>query len=99
MLGTKQELFFCHPLSPGSWFFLPHGTQIYNKLMGFIKSQYIKRGYEEVKTPNMYNMRLWETSGHAANYRDNMFLLNIEKQEFGLKPMNCPGHCLKFHQV
>ncbi|CAI0463105.1 unnamed protein product [Linum tenue] len=96
LLGTKQELFFCHPLSPGSWFFLPHGTRIYNKLMGFIKSQYIQRGYEEVKTPNMYNMRLWETSGHAANYRDNMFLLNIEKQEFGLKPMNCPGHCLMF---
>ncbi|CAI0379683.1 unnamed protein product [Linum tenue] len=64
--------------------------------MGFIKSQYIQRGYEEVKTPNMYNMKLWETSGHAANYRDNMFLLNIEKQEFGLKPMNCPGHCLMF---
>ncbi|CAI0379685.1 unnamed protein product, partial [Linum tenue] len=96
LLGTKQELFFCHPLSPGSWFFLPHGTRIYNKLMGFIKSQYIQRGYEEVKTPNMYNMKLWETSGHAANYRDNMFLLNIEKQEFGLKPMNCPGHCLMF---
>ncbi|CAN1321082.1 Threonine--tRNA ligase, mitochondrial 1 [Linum perenne] len=100
ILGTKQELFFCHPLSPGSWFFLPHGTRIYNKLQGFIKSQYRERGYDEVKSPNMYNMKLWETSGHAANYRENMFLLDIEKQEFGLKPMNCPGHCLMFqHRV
>ncbi|GLT50300.1 hypothetical protein SLA2020_237930 [Shorea laevis] len=100
LLGTKQELFFCHPLSPGSWFFLPHGTRIYNKLMEFIRNQYWERGYQEVKSPNMYNMNLWETSGHAANYRENMFLFEIEKQEFGLKPMNCPGHCLMFqHRV
>ncbi|KAE9454597.1 hypothetical protein C3L33_13501, partial [Rhododendron williamsianum] len=54
----------------------------------------------KVITPNIYNMQLWETSGHAANYRENMFLLEIEKQEFGLKPMNCPGHCKMFdHRV
>ncbi|KAL9401574.1 hypothetical protein Peur_005423 [Populus x canadensis] len=100
LLGIKQELFFCHPLSPGSWFFLPHGTRVYNKLMQFIKDEYRKRGYEEVKSPNIYNMKLWETSGHAANYKENMFLLEIENQEFGLKPMNCPGHCLMFqHRV
>ncbi|XP_048232031.1 threonine--tRNA ligase, mitochondrial 1 [Ricinus communis] len=100
LLGTKQELFFCHQLSPGSWFFLPHGTRIYNKLMDFIRVQYRERGYEEVKSPNIYNMKLWETSGHAANYKENMFLLEIEKQEFGLKPMNCPGHCVIFqHRV
>ncbi|KAK6931086.1 TGS protein [Dillenia turbinata] len=85
LLGSQQELFFCHPLSPGSWFFLPHGTLVYNKL---------------VMSPNMYNMQLWETSGHAANYKENMFVFEIEKQEFGLKPMNCPGHCLMFeHRV
>ncbi|KAL6194486.1 hypothetical protein ACLB2K_035570 [Fragaria x ananassa] len=100
LLGTKQELFFNHPLSPGSWFFLPNGTRIYNKLMNFIKNQYRKRGYQEVISPNMYNMQLWETSGHAANYKENMFVFEIEKQEFGLKPMNCPGHCLMFqHRV
>ncbi|XP_022152397.1 threonine--tRNA ligase, mitochondrial 1-like isoform X1 [Momordica charantia] len=100
LLGTKQELFFCHPLSPGSWFFLPHGARIYNKLMDFMRAQYKDRGYEEVVSPNMYNMQLWETSGHAANYKENMFLFEIEKQEFGLKPMNCPGHCLMFqHRV
>ncbi|XP_062110256.1 threonine--tRNA ligase, mitochondrial 1 [Humulus lupulus] len=100
LLGTKQELFFCHPLSPGSWFFLPLGTRVYNKLMDFIRSQYRERGYTEVLSPNMYNMQLWETSGHAANYKENMFVFEIEKQEFGLKPMNCPGHCLMFqHRV
>uniref|UniRef100_A0A2N9GPI6 threonine--tRNA ligase n=1 Tax=Fagus sylvatica TaxID=28930 RepID=A0A2N9GPI6_FAGSY len=100
LLGTKQELFFCHPLSPGSWFFLPQGARIYNKLVDFIRSQYRERGYQEVLSPNMYNMQLWETSGHAANYKENMFLFEIEKQEFGLKPMNCPGHCLMFqHRV
>ncbi|KAK4764411.1 hypothetical protein SAY87_013849 [Trapa incisa] len=100
LLGMKQELFFCHPLSPGSWFFLPHGARIYSKLVEFIKSQYRDRNYQEVLTPNMYNMQLWETSGHAANYKENMFVFEVEKQEFGLKPMNCPGHCLMFkHRV
>ncbi|KAL9258313.1 Threonine--tRNA ligase, mitochondrial 1-like protein [Drosera capensis] len=100
VLGGKQELFFFHPLSPGSAFFLPHGARIYNKLMGFIKGQYRVRGYQEVLSPNIYNMNLWETSGHAANYKENMFVFEIEKQEFGLKPMNCPGHCLIFdHRV
>ncbi|XP_009794575.1 threonine--tRNA ligase, mitochondrial 1 [Nicotiana sylvestris] len=99
-LTKKQELFFFHPLSPGSCFFLPHGARVCNKLLEFIKSQYWKRGYEEVWSPNMYNMQLWETSGHAANYKENMFVFEIEKQEFGLKPMNCPGHCLIFdHRV
>ncbi|GAB2273856.1 hypothetical protein Dimus_008628 [Dionaea muscipula] len=99
-LGGKQELFFFHPLSPGSAFFLPHGARIYNKLMEFVKSQYRVRGYQEVLSPNIYNMNLWETSGHAANYKENMFVFEIEKQEYGLKPMNCPGHCLMFdHRV
>ncbi|WVZ59396.1 hypothetical protein U9M48_009542 [Paspalum notatum var. saurae] len=96
LLGKAQELFFFHPLSPGSCFFLPHGARIYNKLMDFMRQQYRDRGYQEVLSPNIYNMQLWETSGHAANYKDNMFVFEIEKQEFGLKPMNCPGHCLMF---
>ncbi|BBM99681.1 threonyl-tRNA synthetase [Marchantia polymorpha subsp. ruderalis] len=100
VVGLHQELFFFHPLSPGSSFFLPYGTRIYNKLMEFIRAEYRKRGYEEVVSPNIYNMQLWETSGHAANYKENMFCFEVEKQEFGLKPMNCPGHCLIFdHRV
>ncbi|XP_018452670.1 threonine--tRNA ligase, mitochondrial 1 [Raphanus sativus] len=96
LLGQHHQLFFSHPLSPGSWFFEKHGTRVYNKLMHFIREEYRKRGYEEVISPNIYNMKLWETSGHAANYKENMFAFDIDKQEFGLKPMNCPGHCLMF---
>lgn len=88
VVGLNQELFFFHPLSPGSCFFLPHGTRIYNTLMNFIRNEYRKRGYHEVITPNMFNMQLWEKSGHAANYKENMFVFEVEKQEFGLKPMN-----------
>jgi len=95
-IGEKQELLFFDDLSPGSCFFLPHGCRIYNKLMGIIREQYYLRKYEEVITPNMYNLKLWETSGHAAKYKENMFCFDIEGQEFGLKPMNCPGHCIMF---
>lgn len=96
LLGTKQELFFFHQLSPGSCFWMPHGARIYNKLCDFIKKQYWERGYEEVITPNMFNLQLWETSGHAQHYKSNMFVFEVEGQEFGMKPMNCPGHCLLF---
>jgi threonyl-tRNA synthetase len=96
VLGTKQELFFFHELSPGSCFFLPHGTRIYNRLMEYIKRQYVKRGYHEVVTPNMFNLDLWRISGHADHYLENMFTFDVEGQGFGLKPMNCPGHCLCF---
>ena len=54
------------------------------------------RGYTEVTTPNIFNMQLWNISGHAQNYKQNMFVFEVEKQEYALKPMNCPGHCLMF---
>ncbi|KNZ58574.1 threonine--tRNA ligase [Puccinia sorghi] len=95
-IGKDQDLFFFHELSPGSCFWLPHGTRIYNTLVEFFKSEYRKRGYDEVISPNMYNSKLWQTSGHWENYADSMFKLDIEKETFGLKPMNCPGHCLIF---
>ena len=50
-------------------------------------------------TPNLFNFELWERSGHAEHYKDNMFLVDIEKQEFGLKPMNCPGTMLSHHWI
>ena len=95
-IGKEQELFMFHDLSPGSCFWLPHGTRIYNTLQEYIKSEYRKRGFQEVITPNMYNSKLWETSGHWANYKDDMFTLSVDKETFALKPMNCPGHCLMF---
>jgi len=95
-LGRDQDLFFFHELSPGSCFFQPKGAHIYNKLMDFIKQEYWKRGFSEVISPNIYNSKLWMTSGHWDHYADNMFKIDVEKEKFGLKPMNCPGHCLIF---
>lgn len=95
-IGREQELFMFHTLSPGSCFFLPHGTRIYNRLLEFIRGEYWRRGYEEVHTPNVFDFALWETSGHSANYRENMFSFEVEQREYGMKPMNCPSHCLIF---
>ncbi|KAH8992157.1 hypothetical protein EDB86DRAFT_2933206 [Lactarius hatsudake] len=95
-IGKEQELFFFNDLSPGSAFWLPHGTRIYNTLLEMLRGEYYKRGYQEVISPNMFNAKLWETSGHWQNYRDDMFTLDVEKEKLALKPMNCPGHCLIF---
>lgn len=95
-IGTEQDLFSFHELSPGSCFFHPKGALIYNKLVEFIRSEYRKRGFQEVITPNVYNAKLWMTSGHWQHYQDNMFSFECEKEKYALKPMNCPGHCLLF---
>ncbi|EAU80442.2 tars protein [Coprinopsis cinerea okayama7 len=95
-IGREQELWFFNDLSPGSCFWLPHGTRIYNTLVELMREEYFKRGYQEVISPNMYNSKLWETSGHWQNYKEDMFTLDVEKEKWALKPMNCPGHCLIF---
>eukprot|EP01100_Stratorugosa_tubuloviscum_P012493 TRINITY_DN595_c0_g3_i1.p1 TRINITY_DN595_c0_g3~~TRINITY_DN595_c0_g3_i1.p1 ORF type:complete len:758 (+),score=387.00 TRINITY_DN595_c0_g3_i1:150-2423(+) len=95
-IGKHQELFFFHHISPGSCFFLPHGARIYNRLIEFIRKEYRKRGFLEVVTPNIYNIHLWETSGHWQNYKEHMFSFDVEGQTFAVKPMNCPGHCILF---
>uniref|UniRef100_A0A8D2L0V3 threonine--tRNA ligase n=1 Tax=Varanus komodoensis TaxID=61221 RepID=A0A8D2L0V3_VARKO len=95
-IGKEQELFFFHDLSPGSCFFLPKGALLYNTLMDFIKEEYHRRNFTEVVSPNIYNSKLWEASGHWQHYSENMFSFESEKETFALKPMNCPGHCLMF---
>nr|XP_061796086.1 threonine--tRNA ligase 1, cytoplasmic-like [Nerophis lumbriciformis] len=95
-IGKDQELFFFHDLSPGSCFFLPRGAYIYNTLIEFIREEYWRRGFQEVASPNIYNSKLWETSGHWQHYSENMFSFPVEEETFALKPMNCPGHCLMF---
>lgn len=99
-VSNKQRIFFTEPISPGSVFFLPNGTKIFNKLVQFMKlQQQHKYGFEEVITPLVYRKSLWEQSGHWDNYKDDMFRVignDASKEEYGLKPMNCPGHCLVF---
>lgn len=96
VLAVKQELVMFNQLSPGCPFFLPHGQRIFNTLQSFMRDQYWKHDYTEVQTPNLFDFDLWKQSGHAANYKDNMFCLEVEGREFGLKPMNCPSHCYIF---
>jgi len=95
-LGRELKLFTFNELSPGSPFFFPKGTIIYSELQKFIRSEYVKRGYEEVITPLLYDKALWETSGHWEHYKDDMFILNVDGREFSMKPMNCPSHVLMY---
>ncbi|KAJ3293577.1 threonyl-tRNA synthetase [Rhizoclosmatium sp. JEL0117] len=95
-IGIEQELYFFHEMSPGTAFWQPNGAIIYNNLIEMQREEYRKRGFKEVITPNMYNSKLWETSGHWQHYKDDMFTFDVEKEKFALKPMNCPGHCLMF---
>ena len=95
-IGVDQDLFFFNEVSPGAVFLLPHGTLIFNAIQKLLRSEYQKRGYQEVQSPNMYDVELWKRSGHWQHYQDDMFSLEIEKRKWALKPMNCPGHCIMF---
>lgn len=95
-IGKDQELFFFDPISPGSAFWEPHGASVYNRIVDFLREQYWKRDFSEVITPNMFHSDLWKQSGHWAHYQDDMFIQKVDEAEFGLKPMNCPGHMLMF---
>ena len=92
-LGLALDLFSLHPIAPGSPFFHPKGAVVYNTLVRYIRGLYARYGYTEVITPLVYKTDLWKTSGHYDAFRDEMFLISIDEEEYGVKPMNCPGHC------
>ncbi|KAI5918246.1 hypothetical protein F4810DRAFT_704363 [Camillea tinctor] len=82
---------------PGSPILLPNGARIFNRLVEFLRRQYVRYGFDEVITPTIYKKALWKKSGHLENYSEDMFTVTTsEEDEYGLKPMNCPGHCLIF---
>jgi threonyl-tRNA synthetase len=94
-LGKELGLVGFHHWAPGEAFWLPRGTVLYNTLSDFMRKLLLGQGgYVEVKAPLLFNKQLFETSGHWAQYGDDMFKLVSEEQEVGLKPMNCPGHAL-----
>jgi threonyl-tRNA synthetase len=95
-LGRDQHLFMFHPWAPGATFWLPKGTTLYNTLGNYMRDVLIPAGYTEVKAPIVFNKALWETSGHWSHYRENMFLVESEGEQMGLKAMNCPGHFLMY---
>ncbi len=95
-LGRDQKLFMFHQWAPGATFWLPKGTILYNTLANYMREVLIPAGYTEVKAPIVFNKALWETSGHWRHYRQNMFLVESEGEQMGLKAMNCPGHFLMY---
>ncbi len=95
-LGRELELFMFDPIAPASPFFLPKGTIVYNLLLEYVRDLYKIHGYEEVITPQIYSTELWKRSGHYDNYIDNMFMIQADEKEYGVKPMNCPGHALMY---
>ena len=95
-LGRELGLFTFHHWAPGAPFWLPKGALLYGLLSEYMRGRLASGGYQEVRTPLVFNKQLWETSGHWEHYRENMFLVESEQEPFGLKAMNCPGHMLIF---
>jgi threonyl-tRNA synthetase len=91
-LGKELELFTFSHFAPSMPIFLPKGAVIYNALVDFVREYYRRDGYSEVVTPLVWDTEIFKISGHYDNYRENMFFSEIEEREYGVKPMNCPGH-------
>jgi threonyl-tRNA synthetase len=116
-LGKELDLFMFDPVAPAMPFFLPKGAFVYNRMIQYLRDLYEGEGYEEVITPQIFDPKLFRTSGHLGNYNENMFRLwtedelediddtkvkatevraGMQQRSFGLKPMNCPSHCVIF---
>lgn len=94
-LGKELELFSFHEeAGPGLVFYHPKGAVLREIIEDFIKSECKKRGYVPLVTPHVLKGQLWEISGHADYYSENMFFMEIDEREYAVKPMNCPGHIL-----
>ena len=101
-LGPDLGLFVLREEAPGMPFWLPDGTVLLRSIEAEVRQQLDRRGYVEIKTPQILDVELWHRSGHYDNYRENMFFAEAEERErggerrFAVKPMNCPGACLLF---
>jgi threonyl-tRNA synthetase len=95
-LGPQLGLFTLLPEAPGLPFWLPEGTVLLRLIEREVRGQLERRGYVEIKTPQILDEELWRRSGHWDNYRDDMFFTSAEDRRFALKPMNCPGACLVY---
>ena len=95
-LGKELELFFIPEEGPGFPLFLPKGMELKNALLKFWREIHRQDGYYEIETPIILNRHLWETSGHWYHYKENMYTVKIDEQDFAIKPMNCPGSMLYY---
>jgi threonyl-tRNA synthetase len=116
-LGKELDLILFDPVAPAMPFFLPKGAFVYSRMVSYLRDLYEAEGYEEVITPQIFDPKLFRTSGHLGNYNENMYRVwtedeledegevkidaatlraKMQKQSFGVKPMNCPSHCIIF---
>ena len=95
-LGASLNLFFFHHLAPAMPFFQPKGTILMNLLIQYMREKYEKYQYKEVITPQIFDSKIWDLSGHSTHFKDNMFFTETENKIMALKPMNCPSHALIF---
>lgn len=97
-IGKELDLFMLHDVAPGMPFFLPKGFTMLNALLKLVREVSYGEGYNEVRTPHLFNSDLWKISGHWDHYQEDMFILHHAEDgcDFGVKPMNCPAHMLIF---
>ncbi|HET7315550.1 threonine--tRNA ligase [Salinisphaera sp.] len=92
LLARKQDLFHIQEEAPGMIFWHDRGWQIYLQITEYIRARLNREGYKEVHTPSLIDLSLWEKSGHAEKFADDMFITGSEDRQFAVKPMNCPAH-------
>ena len=97
-IGKALDLFHMQEEAPGMVFWHPNGWTIYQVLEQYMRKVQEDNGYQEIRTPQVVDFTLWEKSGHAANYADNMFTTHSENRNYAVKPMNCPCHVQVFNQ-
>ena len=96
-LGKLLDLFHMQEEAPGMVFWHPKGWTVWQQVEQYMRKIYENNGYQEIRCPQILNRSLWERTGHWENYQDNMFTTESEKHQYGIKPMNCPGHVLVFN--
>ncbi len=97
-IGKELDLFSFHPEAPGFPFWHHKGLVILNEIIEYWREIHLKKGYKEIKTPIILNEELWRRSGHWDHYSENMYFTKIDKKDFAVKPMNCPGGLLVFKE-
>jgi threonyl-tRNA synthetase len=97
-IGKKLDLFHMQEEAPGSVFWHQKGWAIYNGIKDYMRKMQLQNGYQEIRTPQVVDYSLWEKSGHADKFGDDMFSINTDDRQFAVKPMNCPCHIQVYNQ-
>ncbi|MEH6551024.1 MAG: threonine--tRNA ligase [Pseudomonadales bacterium] len=97
-IGKKLDLFHMQEEAPGMVFWHPRGWNVYKSIEQYMRQKQVEHNYQEIKTPQLVDMSLWQKSGHADKFGDDMFILKAEDRELAVKPMNCPCHVQVFNQ-